>query len=431
MINKEFFTSTKIAGVEQNNDEGLNIQELLPRLSKNDRLFFIRDYGNIYDKNAIKVYCYNKEKSTHIGYINKQLAAEISPFLDANPFCELEGCINEITGGGDLSYGCNIRIWIEDTDAPEFGEFSSFYNQHPNQDYNCSPEAHIPPERSSTSRSPKAGSTAVIVIIVILVILYFSEFFNDIIKSIGSSNKNNSYASTSESVAERLITLNEYNRLRTGMTRSEVYDIVGSFGELLSESSTNGYEIAIYSYEGYGETGANAQLMFINRKLDTMSQYGLKYDLDDTTSYSTHSSNASSTASSKNSGSTSSAPINSTNKKKPLVKIDELSFDIKILPPDSIGTVWMEATYTNNSKYTITSCSLTILLKDQNKKVYLSCFDSVLPGSTSTVFDTFGPLSQSNDDIELLECSLRIVKENGDNVFIDYDYKLKTYNILG
>ncbi len=46
---------------------------------------------------------------------------------------------------------------------------------------------------------------------------------------------------------------------------------------------------------------------------------------------------------------------------------DDIMMDITILEPNSIGTVYMEATYTNNSKYPITSYTAKVLLKDTNK----------------------------------------------------------------
>ena len=36
------------------------------------------------------------------------------------------------------------------------------------------------------------------------------------------------------------------------------------------------------------------------------------------------------------------------------VKLEDFDLDIKVLPADSIGTVYMEVTYTNNSDETLT-----------------------------------------------------------------------------
>ena len=53
----------------------------------------------------------------------------------------------------------------------------------------------------------------------------------------------------------------------------------------------------------------------------------------------------------------------------------------------------MEATYTNNSKYPITSYTAKVLLKDTNDTTYLSSFDTVMPGETSPSLKPSVPIS--------------------------------------
>lgn len=103
---------------------------------------------------------------------------------------------------------------------------------------------------------------------------------------------------------------------------------------------------------------------------------------------------------------------------------DDIMMDITILEPDSIGTVYMEATYTNNSKYPITSYTAKVLLKDTNDTTYLSSFDTVMPGETSPKFETFGPDSQDPNDVEVLTLEVIARTEEGNNLYIDYDFKL-------
>lgn len=111
MIDKDFMTETKIVGVTQFNDKGFPIQMLLRDLNAGDRLIFIRDYGNQYDENAIKIYSLEGD---HIGYVSKELAKKIAPFLDKNTDYDLEGLVLQVTGGEEgKSFGCNIRIWID------------------------------------------------------------------------------------------------------------------------------------------------------------------------------------------------------------------------------------------------------------------------------------------------------------------------------
>lgn len=64
------------------------------------------------------------------------------------------------------------------------------------------------------------------------------------------------------------------------------------------------------------------------------------------------------------------------------VKLEEFDLDIKVLPADSIVTVYMEVTYTNNNDETLTGYKVTIKLPNV-EKTYLSCYDTVLPGEIS------------------------------------------------
>lgn len=114
--------------------------------------------------------------------------------------------------------------------------------------------------------------------------------------------------------------------------------------------------------------------------------------------------------------------------KKPAVTIEDLPVDITIQSPDSIGNVYMTAKYKNNSNKNIVGYQITVLLKDKNEKVYLSNYDTVLPGETSPNFETFGPKSQSKSDMEFLEYSITIDNGNGSKTYIKYDPKLKTYD---
>ncbi len=100
-------TPTKVVGVTKNNDEGVDIQNILPELEDGSKLNFVREPNNPYDTNAIKVIC----DYQHIGYIRAGLAEEIAPIIDSGK--ELKGYITQITGGTNgKTYGCNIHISI-------------------------------------------------------------------------------------------------------------------------------------------------------------------------------------------------------------------------------------------------------------------------------------------------------------------------------
>lgn len=76
-----------------------------------------------------------------------------------------------------------------------------------------------------------------------------------------------------------IVTLDEYNQLKTGMTEQEVWDIIG--GKCTNTGNTDlgiGSEYVTISYgcNGNGNVGSNVILMFQGGKLSTISQTGLK-----------------------------------------------------------------------------------------------------------------------------------------------------------
>lgn len=51
------------------------------------------------------------------------------------------------------------------------------------------------------------------------------------------------------------------------------------------------------------------------------------------------------------------------------VKLEDFDLDIKVLPVDSTGTVYMKVTYTNNSDETLTGYKVTIKLPNGEKLI--------------------------------------------------------------
>lgn len=133
------------------------------------------------------------------------------------------------------------------------------------------------------------------------------------------------------------------------------------------------------------------------------------------------------TADKKNEGSNIEDKKPGTVEAKPIVTIEELPVKITILEPDSIGTRYMEATYTNNSKYTIQGINITILLKDKNEKTYLSTYNIVQPGETSPKFETFAPETGNVEDYEYLVYDISVAKEDGEVVHLTYDVQTDKY----
>ena len=113
-------------------------------------------------------------------------------------------------------------------------------------------------------------------------------------------------------------------------------------------------------------------------------------------------------------------------KDKVNVTIDEIELlDLKVKEPDSIGTVYMEGKFKNNSKYTITFINYEYKVDDE--KTYLSCVDTLLPGETSSLTETFGPKSGEIKDAQLLKTSITFLDEDKNEYYTDYDVKLDSY----
>ena len=113
-------------------------------------------------------------------------------------------------------------------------------------------------------------------------------------------------------------------------------------------------------------------------------------------------------------------------KEVPPVLIEDIELiDFKINPPNSIGAVYMEGKFKNNSDKNVTHVQYTYKFDDD--KYYLGTYDTLLPGDTSSISDTFGPKSGNVEDMELLEIEITCLDENNEKIYIDYDVKLKTY----
>ena len=70
--------------------------------------------------------------------------------------------------------------------------------------------------------------------------------------------------------------MENYNRLKTGMTYAQVVQILGKEGEELSSNEIGGYTTVMYKWDGDAGWGANMNAMFQNGKMNSKSQFGLK-----------------------------------------------------------------------------------------------------------------------------------------------------------
>lgn len=122
------------------------------------------------------------------------------------------------------------------------------------------------------------------------------------------------------------------------------------------------------------------------------------------------------------------ALVNATGKTE-LVKVEELPVEIQVEEPDTAGTIYMNATYTNKSNYVVKSYNLTVLLKDTNEKTYISFGDTVTPQSTSPKSKAFGPKSKNKADVEILKYEMVVLGPDGKDVNVTYDAKLSQYTV--
>jgi len=86
-------------------------------------------------------------------------------------------------------------------------------------------------------------------------------------------------SSNSNTINDEKMTLDEFNKIETGMSYEEVVNIIGAEGTVLSESDITGdgkYKTTIYSWDGNGMLGANANVTFQGGKVISKAQFGLK-----------------------------------------------------------------------------------------------------------------------------------------------------------
>ncbi|WP_434310470.1 hypothetical protein [Hominifimenecus sp. rT4P-3] len=84
---------------------------------------------------------------------------------------------------------------------------------------------------------------------------------------------------TTEAYNSPSITRGEFNSLKIGITYNEAVEIIGGYGELISESGTPGSRshTVMYQWTGSGKYSGSATLVFQGGKLTSKSQYGLEY----------------------------------------------------------------------------------------------------------------------------------------------------------
>lgn len=79
--------------------------------------------------------------------------------------------------------------------------------------------------------------------------------------------------------SDKKMSLDEFNQIKNGMTYEEVCDIVGGEGELEADADLgigSEYATKIYTWEGNGSFGANANVTFQGGRVVSKAQLGLR-----------------------------------------------------------------------------------------------------------------------------------------------------------
>ena len=96
-----------------------NAQELIEKMvSVGQELFLIRDPGNIHDPNATKVSIKLSDAYVQIGWIPREYAVEVAPFLAAGG--EIKMTVLHRQGGNGYNWG--VTTYIESVKIPQTGK---------------------------------------------------------------------------------------------------------------------------------------------------------------------------------------------------------------------------------------------------------------------------------------------------------------------
>ena len=91
-----------------------------------------------------------------------------------------------------------------------------------------------------------------------------------------TGSENNSGNTSAPQKNSPKISMEEFEKIKTGMSYEEVVSIIGGEGELTSQVDIAGYDTKMYTWQGEGGLGANANATFQNGALTSKAQLGLK-----------------------------------------------------------------------------------------------------------------------------------------------------------
>jgi len=94
-------------------------------------------------------------------------------------------------------------------------------------------------------------------------------------KKTEKSSENKPNSTPSDKISEKAgVTLANFNKISTGMTYEKVVEILGSNGKVMLEKEIGGTKNIVYMWES--ERFTNITAMFVDGKLDSKNQIGLK-----------------------------------------------------------------------------------------------------------------------------------------------------------
>lgn len=163
---------------------------------------------------------------------------------------------------------CGAEISVDSTFCERCGkrlDSSSENSVHWSEDDMPNAEIH---NITPTPRKKSAGCTGCLIAVFIFIV---------ILSAIGTCNTKNTvptYTPQPQSdVVSHTLTMDKFNRIRTGMSYYQVKKLLGFDGTLTSSSGSDDYKIETFVFQGDGIS--NIAVTFTNNKVSAKAQVGL------------------------------------------------------------------------------------------------------------------------------------------------------------
>lgn len=141
-------------------------------------------------------------------------------------------------------------------------------------DHPASPAAETPaPGKKSMGKGCVIAIVAIVVILIIIGLIGGNSA-NNVVQPPTTGAATEVTGAAAEGPAAPALTMDGYNRIKTGMTFEQVTAIIGQPSQEMSRNELAGTETVMYMWEGM--LGANMNAMFQNGKLVQKAQFGLR-----------------------------------------------------------------------------------------------------------------------------------------------------------